>query len=52
MAEGPKMLKRTIPAAYKTIKIKKIIEPAKEIRIDSTAVYQTVTNRVRVSDSV
>lgn len=51
MVEGPTMVKRTIPAVYNDIKVRKVAQPAQKQRIDIPAVYQTVTNRIKVTDS-
>jgi peptidoglycan hydrolase-like protein with peptidoglycan-binding domain len=40
-----------VPAEYKTVKVKKIAQPAREKRIEIPAQYATVTKRQKVTES-
>jgi len=42
----------SIPAVFKTIKIEKLVTPAKEVREEVPAEYETVSRRVKISDPV
>ena len=41
----------SIPATYKTVKVKKLVQEAQEIKTPIEAVYKTITKKEKVSDS-
>lgn len=42
----------SIPAVYRTFEVQRMVEPAREVREDVPAEYQTVSKRVKVADPV
>ena len=50
MVDAPaEIVKTNVPAEFSTIRVRKVIEPARETRVSLPAEFQTITKRVKVS---